>query len=258
MKKPASCPACSAVDALAPCGPGVERLAEEAVVHWPKARISILSSDAAPSQGALRQILTDMRDGKIDILIATQIAAKGHHFPGLTFVGVVDADLGLAGGDLRAAERTYQLISQVTGRAGRADKPGEALLQTYQPQAPVLEALKNGDREAFLAAEAQGRHELGFPPFGRLAAIILKSRDEALLAQTAERLRDAVPNGDGISVLGPARAPIYRLKGVARMRFLVKGRKNVSIQNYIDDWLRSVKIPGAVRCNIDIDPYSFL
>ena len=258
MPKPSACPVCNAVDALAPCGPGVERVAEEARERWPDAAISVLSSDTAPSPRSVREILDQMRDGDIDILIATQIAAKGHHFPNLTLVGVVDADLGLAGGDLRAAERTYQLLSQVTGRAGRAEKPGRALLQTYQSEAAVLKALVAGDRDAFLAAEAEGRRALSFPPYGRLAAIILRSRDETALDRAASALRAAAPNGDGVDVLGPARAPIYRLRGEARMRFLVKARRDVNLQAYLHDWLRRVKTPSSVRRVVDINPYSFL
>jgi primosomal protein N' (replication factor Y) len=258
MPKPAACPACNAVDALTACGPGVERVAEEAKARWPAARISVLSSDTGAGPRAIRDILDAMYAGEIDILIATQVAAKGHHFPNLTLVGVVDADLGLAGGDLRAAERTYQLLSQVTGRAGRAEKPGRALLQTYQPDAPVLAALASGDRDAFLAAEAAGRRSLGYPPYGRLAAITLRAQDETLLDRTANALRAAAPPADGVEILGPARAPIYRLRGVARMRLLVKTRRNVHIQAFLADWLARVKIPGPVRISVDINPYSFL
>lgn len=258
MPKPAACPACNAVDALTPCGPGVERVAEEAKERWPAARIAVLSSDTGPGPKSMREILDAMKAGEIDILIATQVAAKGHHFPNLTLVGVVDADLGLAGGDLRAAERTYQLLSQVTGRAGRAEKPGRALLQTYQPGAPVLAALASGDRDAFLAAEAVGRRDLGFPPYGRLAAITLRSLDEKALDETANAVKKAAPAGDGVEVLGPARAPLYRLRGVARMRLLVKTRRNVNLQAYLADWLKAVKTPGAVRMTVDINPYSFL
>lgn len=258
IPKPPACPECNAVDALAPCGPGVERVAEEAVERWPNARIEVLSSDAAPTPAAMRAILDAMGAGEIDILIATQVAAKGHHFANLTLVGVVDADLGLSGADLRAAERTYQLLSQVAGRAGRAEKAGRAVLQTHQPHAPVFAALASGDRDAFLAAEAEARHVHGYPPFGRLASIILKSKDETALNEAARSLERAAPAADGVTVMGPARAPIYRLRGVARMRFLVKARRDVGLQAFLRDWLSRVKTPGSVRRTVDIDPYSFL
>jgi len=258
MPKPEACPACNSVGALAPCGPGVERIGEEARERWPDARINVLSSDTTPTPVLMREILDAMRDGEIDILIATQVAAKGHHFPNLTLVGVVDADLGLCGGDLRAGERTYQLLSQVAGRAGRAEKPGRAMLQTYRPDAPVLQALIGGDREAFLAAEAEGRRLLSFPPYGRLASILLRSKDEAALERATRDLRAAAPNGDGVEVLGPARAPIYRLRGYARMRFLIKARRDVNLQAYLADWLSKVKTPSQVRRIVDINPYSFL
>lgn len=258
MPKPSACPVCNAVDALVPCGPGVERVAEEVKARWPSASIAVLSSDTAPTPAAMRGVLDAMETGETDILIATQAAAKGHHFPGLTLVGVVDADLGLSGGDLRAAERTYQLLSQVTGRAGRAQKPGRALLQTYQPQAAVLRAMESGDRDAFLAAEAEGRRAFNYPPYGRLAAVLLRSHKEQALHEAAAALAAAVPNGDGVDVLGPARAPIYRLRGQARMRFLVKARRDVNLQAYIKDWFAGVKTPSAVRRTVDINPYSFL
>ncbi len=256
MPKPSACPACNAVNALSPCGPGVERVAEEAGNRWPRARRAVLSSDTA-SPTHMRSVLDAMAAGEIDILIATQVVAKGHHFPNLTLVGVVDADMGLAGGDLRAAERTYQLLSQVAGRAGREERPGEALLQTYSPDAAVLSALKNSDRDAFLEAEAAGRAELGFPPYGRLAAIMLRSANEKLLKETGERHRAALLAADGVTVWGPAPAPIYRLRGEARLRFLVKARRDVHVQAFVAAWLARTKLPGPVRRTIDIDPYSF-
>lgn len=259
MPKPSACPACNAVGALTACGPGVERVAEEAKRRWPEANIAVLSSDTAVGPRAIREVLDAMHAGVVDVLIATQMAAKGHHFPNLTLVGVVDADLGLSGGDLRAAERTFQLLAQVTGRAGRAEKPGRALLQTYQPEAAVLAALASGDRDTFLAAEAISRRDLGFPPYGRLAAIRLRSRDEAALDQAAQMLRATAPICDGVEILGPARAAIYRLRGVARMRLLVKAGRTVNLQAYIDDWMRAAgKTPSSVRLSIDINPYSFV
>ncbi len=258
MPKPSACPACNAVGALAACGPGVERVAEEAARRWPDARRAVLSSDMIHSAGSIRAVLDAMEAGKIDILVATQVVAKGHHFPNLTLVGVVDADMSLSGGDLRAAERTYQLLSQVAGRAGRANLPGEALLQTYRPEADVLRALKTGDRDAFLAAEAAGRQEMGFPPYGRLAAIKLSSEDEQALKETAAAHREGLIAADGVSVFGPAPAPIYRLRGRARMRFLVKARRDINIQTFVKAWLARIRTPARVRRVVDIDPYSFL
>jgi len=258
MPKPAACPACNAVNALAACGPGVERVAEEARARWPQARQAVLSSDTVQSPSHMRGVLDAMESGDIDILVATQIVAKGHHFPCLTLVGVIDADMGLAGGDLRAAERTYQMLSQVAGRAGREERPGEAMLQTYLPESPVFNALKNADRDAFLEAEAAGRAELGFPPYGRLAAVMLRSTDEKRLKEVAEAHRAALFAADGVVVWGPAPAPIYRLRGEARIRFLVKTRRDVNVQAFLGAWLARAKLPGAVRRSVDIDPYSFL
>ncbi|MEM9170112.1 MAG: primosomal protein N' [Pseudomonadota bacterium] len=258
MPKPAACPNCGAVGGLAACGPGVERLAEEVARRWPDARSAVLSSDTAQTPAALQETLARMKAGDVDILVATQVVAKGHTFPGLTLVGVVDADMGLAGGDLRAAERPFQLISQVTGRAGRADKPGAALLQTYQPDAPVLRALAAGDRDSFLEAEAEGRRRLGFPPYGRLAAVILRSADETALKAAADAHRAALAPARDVAVWGPAPAPIYRLRGEARIRFLVKAARDVRVQGFLEDWLARVKLRGPVRRTVDIDPYSFL
>ena len=258
MPKPKACPACNAVDSLSACGPGVERIEEEARLRWPDVKLQVLSSDTAPTPSAMRAILDAMQNNEIDILIATQVAAKGHHFPNLTLVGVVDADLGLSGGDLRASERTYQLLSQVTGRAGRAAKQGRALLQTYQPAAPVFQALTTSDRDSFLAAEAESRRAMGFPPYGRLAALVLRGKDEQALRECAEAHRRAIPSAEGVEVWGPAPAPIYRLRGYARIRFLVKARRGINVQRFIDAWTGSVKLKGSVRRIIDIDPYTFL
>ncbi len=255
--KPSACPECKAVGSLTACGPGVERIAEEAALLWPDARRKTLSSDLVQSPRDMRALLDDMEAGRVDILVATQMIAKGHHFPRLTLVGVVDADMGLAGGDLRAAERTYQLLAQVAGRAGRAERPGEALIQTYQPAAPVFAALAAGDRDGFLEAEAAGRADLGFPPYGRLAALHLRSADEAALKASGAAHRAALPAADGVVVFGPAPAAIYRVRGEARLRFLVKARRDVNVQAFLADWLSRVKPPASVRRTIDVDPYSF-
>ncbi len=258
MPKPSACPECKAVGALAACGPGVERIAEEAALIWPSARRRVLSSDLVQSPRDMRALLDDMESGSIDILVATQMIAKGHHFPLLTLVGVVDADMGLAGGDLRAAERTYQLLSQVSGRAGRAERPGEALVQTYQPHAPVFAALAAGDRDGFLEAEAAGRAELGFPPYGRLAALQLRSSNEPALKAAGAAHREALFDAVGVTVWGPAPAPVYRVRGEARLRFLVKARRDVNVQAFLGAWLQRVKLPASVRRTIDIDPYAFM
>ncbi|MEM9838243.1 MAG: primosomal protein N' [Pseudomonadota bacterium] len=258
MPKPEKCPSCQAVGTLAPCGPGVERVAEEARERWPDARIEVFSSDTVESPGAAKELLTRMAEGKIDILVATQAAAKGHNFPGLTMVVVVDADLGLAGGDLRAAERTYQVLTQVSGRAGRSAAAGRVLLQTYQPDHRVNQALVSGDRDAFFDAELWAREDIGMPPFGRLAAVILSGKNEERVAQEARALVQAIPQTDGLEAWGPAPAPFYRLRGVYRQRFLVRAGKRQNVQAFIADWLGSVKGTSAVRRVVDIDPYSFL
>lgn len=258
MPRPEACPECKAVASLSACGPGVERIAEEAATLWPHARRATLSSDTAPTATSMRSMIEAMRRSEIDILIATQLVAKGHHFPNLTLVGVVDADMGLSGGDLRAAERTFQLMSQVAGRAGREEKPGRALLQTYDPDAEVMKALASGDRDAFLAAEAASRQRMLFPPYGRLAAIILRSRNEKALHAAAAAHKSAAPRADGVEVWGPAPAPLYRIRGEARLRFLVKARRDVDVQAFLNAWLRKVKLPGAVARILDVDPYSFL
>ena len=198
-----------------------------------------------------------MQEHEIDLLIGTQMIAKGHHFPMLTLVGVVDADLGLQGGDLRAAERTYQLLHQVAGRAGRAAHPGKVYLQTFQPDHPVLQALVAGDRDRFLRQEADDRRQAGMPPFGRLAALILSAPEGPMADQTAAALARAAPHGDGYSILGPSPAPLAILRGRHRRRFLLKCRRELAPQGILRDWLGRVKLPNAVRLQIDIDPYSF-
>jgi len=199
-----------------------------------------------------------VQDHEVDLLIGTQMIAKGHHFPMLTLVGVVDADLGLHGGDLRATERTYQLLHQVAGRAGRADRPGRVLLQTFEPGHPVMRALVAGDRERFLASEAEDRRSAGMPPFGRLAALILAGPDAETVDGVARMLARAAPHGEGIQVWGPAPAPLAILRGRHRRRFLLKCRRDIAPQPLLRSWLAPVKLPGSVRLQIDIDPYSFL
>lgn len=255
---PQACPSCGAEGMLAACGPGVERLAEEVAELLPQARVEVMTSDTVNGPAAAEAFVRRMQEHAIDLLIGTQIVAKGHHFPMLTLVGVVDADLGLHGGDLRAAERTYQLLSQVAGRAGRAAHPGRVLLQTYDPDHPVMRALISGDRERFLEREAEDRRAAGMPPFGRLAALILSSPDPAALEETARALARAAPAGQGVSVLGPAPAPLAVLRGRHRRRFLVKCRRDVAPQPLIRRWLGQIRLPSTVRLQVDIDPYNFL
>ncbi len=258
MPRPERCPHCGAKDSLVSIGPGVERLEEEARALFPDARIAVFSSDTAPDPQSARALVASMAAGEIDILVATQAAAKGHNFPRLTLVGVVDADLGLRGGDLRAAERTFQLLAQATGRAGRAERPGRAFIQTYAPEHAVMQALRDSDRDGFLAAESDARRLSGLPPFGRLAALILSSHDPAILESFARDLAAAAPNGDGVEVYGPADAPLALVRGRRRKRFLVRSARNIDLQAYIGAWRARVKTPNAVRLTIDIDPYSFL
>jgi len=258
MQKPEACPHCGAKNALTSIGPGVERLEEEARRRFPEARIAVFSSDTTPDADSARALIAAMTAGEIDILVATQAAAKGHNFPGLTLVGVVDADLGLRGGDLRAAERTFQLLAQATGRAGRAERPGRALIQTYQPDHAVMQALKARDRDAFFAAESEARQASGLPPYGRLAAVILSSADPEALERYARALAAEAPNGEGVEVYGPADAPIALMRGRRRKRFLVRADRRVDLQAYLTTWRARAKPPNAVRVEIDVDPYSFL
>jgi primosomal protein N' (replication factor Y) len=255
---PKTCIACGDSDSLAACGPGVERILEEVKMYFPQARTVVLASDTAGTQEDLRALLNDIRDHQYDIIIGTQIIAKGHHFPRLTLVGVIDADLGLAGGDLRAAERTFQLLHQVAGRAGREELPGHVYLQTFLPGNKVMMALAAHDRDAFLEIEAAERQAALMPPFSRLAGIIVSGKDEKLVMDTAALLGKCAPQGEGILALGPAEAPFYRLRGSYRRRLLVRADKKLDLQKAIENWLAQVKIPSTVRVYIDIDPQSFL
>ena len=255
---PGVCPKCVAAEAFVACGPGVERLSEEAAATFPGARIALMSSDTLRGPAATEELIGRIRARELDLVIGTQLVAKGHNFPHLTVVGVVDADLGLDGGDLRAAERTYQVLHQVAGRAGRAERPGRALIQTYNPDHPVMEALIAGDRDGFIAAEADARRRAGMPPFGRLAGIIVTGRNEAAVATASRALGRAAPRVAGVSVFGPAPAPLALIRGRHRHRLLVKAPLSVRLQPILSDWLRRVPARGGVRIQVDIDPYSFL
>lgn len=256
--RPALCPACGAEASLVPVGPGVERIHEEAKALFPQARLAVMASDTLATPPAAEALARAVGRREIDILIGTQIAAKGWHFPHLTLVGVVDADLGLMGGDLRAAERTFQLLHQVAGRAGRAEAPGLVLLQTHLPEHPVMEALAAGESARFLALEKEARAAGGWPPYGRLAALILSGVRAEEVEEAAARLAAARPARADVSVFGPSPAPLALLRGRHRVRFLVKGRRGVSLAPYLRAWLGGVSLPRGVRLDVDIDPVSFL
>lgn len=256
---PTVCPSCNAEDRLAAVGPGVERLAEEATELFPDTRIAALSSDMYGSARALKAEIEDIAAGGADIIIGTQLVAKGHNFPNLTLVGVIDADLGLQGSDLRAAERTFQLMRQVAGRAGRAEKAGVALLQSYQPEHPVIRAILAGDEDEFWAAEARERKAAGVPPYGRMAGIILSGPDVAMVFDAGNQLarQDAPLRAIGAQVFGPAPAPIARVRGRHRVRLLVKAEKSAPLQEALARWVAQLRIKGDLRVAVDIDPQSF-
>ncbi|GEO82236.1 primosomal protein N' [Pararhodospirillum oryzae] len=255
---PTTCPACGAEDSLVACGPGVERLAEEVAHRFPKARALMATSDTLGGPKEAAEMIRRVGAGEVDVLIGTQIMAKGHHFPGLTLVGVIDGDLGLAGGDPRAAERTHQLLHQVAGRAGRAGRPGRVLIQTADPGHPVMEALASGDDAVFLETEAAEREAHGLPPFGRLVALIVSGEDPGATQATARALARCAPEGAGVRVLGPAPAPLSLLRGRHRVRLLLKAPRAVRVQPLVGSWLDQVPVPRGVKVQVDVDPVSFL
>lgn len=255
---PRECPECGSEDSLTACGPGVERIAEEVAGIFPDVSSRVITSDTVNGPTQAANLVCQMEAREIDLLIGTQMISKGYHFPYLTLVGVVDADLGLAGGDLRASERTYQLLYQVSGRAGRAARPGRVIIQTYMPDHPVIQAIGIGDREQFLSAEAFDREAGGMPPFGQLVGIIVSSKDEEALERAVRSLNRFAPRDDNIKILGPAEAPLKLLRGRHRRRFLLKSGKNQNLQRKIRYWLSVAQVPRNVRVNVDIDPYSFL
>ena len=252
------CAQCGEDDSMQACGPGVERLAEEVLQRFPEARFAVFSSDTVASPGSAENFVTSVMEGEVDIIVGTQMAAKGHHFPNLTLVGIVDADLGLAGGDLRAAERSFQMLAQVAGRAGRADRPGIAMLQTMDSGNAVMQALLSGDRDRFLATEAESRRLAGMPPFARLAALVLSAGDPERLQAAMQMLSASRPHFHGVSVFGPSQAPLAFLRGRHRGRVLIQADKSVDLQAVIDGWVTKLALPPGVRLQVDIDPYSFL
>ena len=266
MSMPSKCPECGEEESLAACGPGVERILEEVKERFPEARVAVLSSDTATTHDELKKILAQIYDHEVDIIIGTQIIAKGYHFPKLTCVGVIDSDLGLSGGDLRASERTYQLLHQVAGRAGREQKEGErsgrVYLQTFAPENRVMQALIAGDRDLFLKVELSEREGAFMAPFSRVAGVIVSGRDEKQVGEVARALGQCAPNikddkGRMIQTLGPAEAPFYRLRGKYRRRLLVRADKAIDLQKALDHWIKSISVPSAVRVQLDIDPQSF-
>ncbi|MES2327389.1 MAG: primosomal protein N' [Pseudomonadota bacterium] len=258
MPPPKACPECGEEDSLVACGPGVERIADEVAQMFPDARTAIVTSDTIWSPLRAAEFVGAMEAGAIDIVIGTQLVTKGYHFPNLTLVGVVDADLGLAGGDLRAAERSFQQIQQVAGRAGRGVKPGRVYVQTHDPDAPVIAALVKGDAPGFYAAETDARREAAMPPFGRLAAIVVSAEDSSQAEAVARRIGRAAPQVEGMAVFGPAPAPLAMLRGRHRQRLLVHARRSLDVQDVIRDWLAAIEWSAKVRVSVDVDPYSFL
>ncbi len=255
---PDRCPECGEPDCLVACGPGVERIADEVAEIMPEARLAIATSDTLNSPEKAAAFVSQVEEKAIDVIVGTQLVTKGFHFPELTLVGVVDADLGLEGGDLRAAERTYQQVAQVAGRAGRAEKPGDVLIQTRHPEASVIAALAAGDRDAFYAAETEARRHAGAPPFGRWAAIIVSSEDEAEAREAANRIGATRPDVPDVAILGPAPAPLSLLRGRYRYRLLINARRSAELQAIIRAWLRALSFPKGVRVAVDVDPYSFV
>jgi primosomal protein N' (replication factor Y) (superfamily II helicase) len=258
-RTPHACVECGSVDSLVPCGPGVERIAEEAAELFPDKRCIVLSSDFPGGTERLRAELAAIAAGEFDIVIGTQLVAKGHNFPLMTLVGVLDADIGLTSGDPRAAERTFQMLQQVTGRAGRGEKPGRALVQTWQPDHPVIAALISGDAERFYAEETRVREMAGLPPFGRLASLIVSAVEREAAEAHARAMALVAEPPPGVTVLGPAEAPLALIRGRYRFRLLVKTEREVDLQAYLRGWMaRCPKIRGNTRVSIDVDPQSFL
>lgn len=257
-KLPPKCPACGTEGKFAACGPGVERVAEEIHTRLPSARYAIMASDTLDGPQGAQELVDKMARGELDLLIGTQIMAKGYHFPRLTLVGVVDGDLGLSGGDPRAAERTFQLLQQMAGRSGRGEDAGRVLLQTTAPDHPVMKAIVKGDRDGFMDAELREREAYRLPPYWRLASLTVSGEDLNAVIKAAQHLADTAPQRDDIRVLGPAPAPYAMLRGKHRHRVMIQAPRNVNLSALLRHWLGKIKLPNKLRLLIDIDPYSFL
>lgn len=257
-KLPEVCPSCGEADSLVACGPGVERIAEEVAEYFPDARVLVMASDVLDTHDKLTKALEDIRDSRVDIIIGTQLIAKGHHFPMITCVGIIDADLGLSGGDLRATERSFQLLHQVAGRAGREELSGHVFLQTYNAEQRVMQMLAEDNRDGFMAVEAEERRRAHMPPFARLAALVISGSNEAATREAALAIGRVAPKAEGVRILGPAQAQMYRIRGKYRQRILIQADKNLNIQKMISEWLKGIKRPSSIRVQVDIDPQSFL
>jgi len=253
---PKACPDCGGEISF--MGAGIEKIEEEVLQKFPSARTALVSSDTIQAVGALESLIKKIEDGEVDIVIGTQILAKGHHFPNLTLVGVIDADMGLYGTDFRAAEKTFQQLFQVAGRAGRGTEPGRVLLQTYQPDHPAIKALVSGDRDEFVVLDLENRRRAGMPPFGQLIALIVESRSEQALNDYCKALAAAAPNISGGRIMGPIEAEMYLVRNWYRMRFLVSGGETSALQPAVQKWLDKVKRPASIRLKIDVGPQSFL
>jgi primosomal protein N' (replication factor Y) (superfamily II helicase) len=258
MRLPEKCPSCEAEGRFAACGPGVERIAEEVKARLPEARFAVMASDTLDDPEAAQTLVDQMARREIDILIGTQIMAKGYHFPLLTLVGVIDGDLGLAGGDPRASERTFQLLQQMAGRSGRAEDAGRVLLQTTAPEHPVMKAIMKGDRDAFMRVEMKEREAYHLPPYWRLASLTVSGEDVKQVIRAAHYLAEIAPQEDHLRVLGPAPAPFARLRGKYRHRLMIQAPRNVNLSSVLKRWLANVKMPRNLRLLIDVDPYSFM
>lgn len=253
---PAKCPKCG--NAVSMRGAGLEKIEEEISVKFPSARTALVSSDTIMSRESLERLVKKMEAGEIDIIIGTQILAKGHHFPNLTLVGVVDADMGLFGTDFRAGEHTFQQLFQVAGRAGRGSQPGHVLLQTYQPEHPVIRAICAGNRDEFMGGDMESRRAAKMPPFGQLIAVIVESTNEATLKKYCEQLSNAAPQLNGGKIMGPIPAQIYQIRNWYRMRFLTSGDARANLQPIVRNWIDRVKQPTNVRIKIDVNPQNFM
>lgn len=257
QRPPRECPECGELDSFMPCGSGVERIEEEVHHLFPKARVMLMTSDTLSAAKKAQEAIQAIQDRQVDLIIGTQVMAKGHHFPHLTCVGVIDGDIGLSGGDLRASEKTYQLLHQVGGRAGRSDLPGAVFIQTHCPDHPVMQALIQNDHKGFLTLETQNRALLDFPPFGKLASLIIAGKNAETTEQFVQQLARRVPHHADIEILGPSPAPLHQLHKWYRWRFLVKVKKHISPQKVLGQWLVNIPCPSNIRITVDIDPYSF-